>query len=216
MAELPTQPRVKVCGLRRIDDARLAVECGAFALGLIFHRPSPRFIEPADAAELVRGLRSTSASTPPVAGVFVDWELDDLRRVVDEVGLDVVQLHGRESPNYAAELTGVEVWKALRVGPDFDPSRLADYPPPVRILLDTYRKGREGGTGEVFDWDVARRCQEERPIILAGGIRPENAADAVRVVRPWALDASSGVESAPGVKDAARLRALFDAVCAAS
>jgi phosphoribosylanthranilate isomerase len=205
--------RVKICGIRRFEDAELAIELGAWAIGLIFHRASPRWIEPDEARRLVARVRELSRGRSVlVAGVFVDWGLGELQGIVESVGLDIVQLHGSEPPDYAAAVEAREVWKAFRVGPDFDPKRIDEYGDCERILLDTFRPGLEGGTGAAFDWSIARGIDPARSIILAGGLGPENVGDAIALVHPFAVDVSSSVESAPGVKDARRLQALFAAL----
>ncbi len=203
--------RVKVCGIRRREDAELAVDLGAWALGFIFHPPSPRAIEPADAAAIVRELPIGVEKV----GVFVDRDREEVERIAREVGLSLVQLHGRESPEYCAAVTGARVLKALRVGKEFDPALVEKYTR-WAILLDTYRPGLPGGTGETFDWTVARDIGRTTPVLLAGGLGPENVAEAIRTAAPLGVDVSSGVESAPGVKDHDRLRKLFDEVRAAS
>lgn len=207
---------VKICGIRRLEDALLSLEEGAWALGFIFHRPSPRFIEPADAAALLSKIRERSDAEFRAVGVFVDWALDELNEVVREVGLDAAQLHGSEGPGYAASVEAAEVWKAFRVGPDFEASRQADYPPKMRVLLDGWSPTEAGGTGEVFDWSIARTCQESRPVFLAGGIDADNLAAAIAEVRPFGIDVSSGVESSPGIKDGEMLRRLFNEARACS
>ena len=187
---------VKICGIRRLDDALLSLGEGAWALGFIFHRPSPRFIEPVDAAALLSKIRERSGAEFRAVGVFVDWDLDELNAVVREVGLDAAQLHGAEAPGYAASVEAAEVWKAFRVGPDFEAGA--------------------GGTGEVFDWSIARACQESRPVFLAGGIDAGNIAAAIAEVRPFGIDVSSGVESSPGIKDGELVRRLFSEARACS
>lgn len=198
---------VKVCGIRRYEDARLALDEGAWALGFVFHRPSPRYIDPAEAGAIVRRLpRETLA-----VGVFVDWAAEELREAVRAARLRGVQLHGREDLAYA-RATGCElVIKALRTSPDFRPSSVLEYPG-CRILLDAFAPSAPGGTGTRADWTVARAAAALAPILLAGGIGPENAAEAARAVRPAGIDVSSGIEAAPGVKDPEKVRALFRAL----
>jgi phosphoribosylanthranilate isomerase len=207
---------VKICGIRRLDDALLSLGEGAWALGFIFHRPSPRFIEPVDAAALLSKIRERSGAEFRAVGVFVDWDLDELNAVVREVGLDAAQLHGAEAPGYAASVEAAEVWKAFRVGPDFEASRPDDYPSKMRVLLDGWSPTEAGGTGEVFDWSIARACQESRPVFLAGGIDAGNIAAAIAEVRPFGIDVSSGVESSPGIKDGELVRRLFSEARACS
>lgn len=195
---------VKICGITRYDDARLALDLGAWAIGLIFYPPSPRAITPDRARALLAKLpRSTLA-----VGVFVDSPLEEVNEIAERIGLRGVQLHGGEPPEYAAAVKAEEVIVAFRVQPGFDPSQIREYRG-RRILLDAYREGVPGGTGATFDWSVARAVQEKTPIILAGGLTPDNAAEAIRTVRPEGIDLSSGLESRPGEKDPEKLRRLF-------
>jgi len=207
--EIAEVQRIKICGIRRLPDALAALEEGAWALGFIFHRPSPRYIEPQAARELLETLRRIASREFLAVGVFVDWPLEELQAAVDLAGLDVAQLHGQESAEYASKVRAKETWKALRVGEQFDPDSIQEWSDVDRVLLDTYRKGTPGGTGETFDWEVARTVQESPPIVLAGGLGPENVIRAIEEVGPDALDVSSGVESAPGEKDLLQLRELF-------
>ena len=201
---------VKVCGIRRLDDALVAVDSGAWALGFIFHRASPRCINPEDAARIIERLPGEVLTV----GVFVDYPIDELNDVVRQAGLGAAQLHGAESPEYAREVEASTIIKAFRVGEEFDVARLEPYQD-CSFLLDTYRPGQAGGTGETFDWEIAQRVGEKAPVILAGGLGPDNVREAIRVARPQAVDVSSGVESAPGVKDPAAIRRLFEAVAKA-
>jgi len=189
--------RVKICGITNLEDALFAVEAGADALGFVFYGNSPRYISPKDA-------RSVISELPPfvtTVGVFVDEEAGRVREIAAGAGLGVVQLHGSERPDYCANM-GLSVIKALRVREERDILEMASYNV-AAFLLDTYKKGQMGGTGEVFDWDVAVKAVGEgkRPVILSGGLSPDNVAGAVNKVRPYAVDVSSGVESKPGVKD---------------
>lgn len=197
-------PRVKICGICRYEDARLALDEGAWALGLIFHRPSPRSIEPDRARDLVQRLPRDTLTI----GVFVDRSPRDVQAIVDSVGLAGVQLHGSESP---ADLRAIRAdlrLKAFRVGPDFDASVVDRYPDAL-VLLDTYRPGQEGGTGVTFDWSLARYVASRRQVVLSGGLGPDNVVAALTELRPYALDVSSRLESAPGKKSPERLRELF-------
>ena len=216
--------RIKVCGICRLQDACQASELGAWAIGFIFHPGSPRFIEPAAAAELLWELRRheshrerlRSGHRVRAVGVFVDRPADEVAQVARAVNLDVAQLHGDESRRFIDELRGqsdveeLEIWKAFRVGDGFDSTLVEELPSGVRPLLDTLRPGQEGGTGETFDWELVRDLASQRQVILAGGIGPENVVDAVRAVRPWAIDASSRLELSPGVKSPDRVRQLFE------
>jgi phosphoribosylanthranilate isomerase len=197
---------VKICGITREQDARLAVSLGATAIGFICWRSSPRYVAPAD------GARIADVLPPSVrrVGVFVNADRDEIERVAREIGLDTVQLHGDESPELARDL-GWPVIRALSldaIGTSDVLERWAKVP----ILLDAHDPVRHGGTGRTIDWDRAAQVARSREVILAGGLRPETIAEAVTRVRPAGVDISSGVESAPGIKDESRLRALFDAL----
>jgi len=192
--------RVKICGITQPEDAGAAVEAGADALGFVFVPGTPRFVTVEQAAAVVRAL-------PPFVskvGLFVDAPLNEIRETVRVVGLDTIQLHGAETPQFCEALRGVATrLKAFRVR---GPETLGDvnrYEGTVEAyLLDAYVPGIAGGTGATFDWELAVAARElERPLILAGGLTPETVANAVRRVRPYAVDVSSGVERAPGRKD---------------
>jgi phosphoribosylanthranilate isomerase len=144
-------------------------------------------------------------------GVFVDAPLEEVNRAVARIGLKAVQLHGAETPEYAARVKAERVIKAFRVGPGFDDARIDDYPECL-ILLDAHVEGVPGGTGRAFEWDLARKAWERAPIILAGGLNPDNVEEAIRAVKPMAVDVSSGVEARPGEKDPNKLRMLFQAI----
>jgi phosphoribosylanthranilate isomerase len=201
--------KVKVCGITNLADALASVEAGADALGFNFYAGSPRYIAP-EAARLI------IARLPPAVlcvGVFVNEDsAATVARMADGAGVSAVQLHGDESPEYCAELGEHEVIKALRVGKDFEPEEATRYPARA-ILLDAYNAGARGGTGETFDWTLARQTRGVvEQLYLAGGLTPENVAGAIAAVAPYAVDVCSGVESAPGQKDAARVRAFVAAV----
>ncbi len=198
---------VKVCGIRRLEDALVAVQTGAWALGFIFHRPSPRYISPEAAALIIERLPGGVLTV----GVFVDYPVDELNEVVRRAGLAAAQLHGAESPEYAREVKAGTVIKAFRVGDEFDPSVVEPYRD-CDLLLDSLRSGRAGGTGEAFDWEIARRVGEHAPVILAGGLNPENVREAIRTARPQGVDVSSGVEVSPGVKDPEAIRRFFEKI----
>jgi phosphoribosylanthranilate isomerase len=200
---------VKVCGITNLADALAAIEAGADALGFNFYARSPRYIAPEEARRIIAELRA------PVlcVGVFVNEDsAATVARMADEAGVSAVQLHGDEPPEYCAALGGREVIKALRVGKDFAPGEAARYPA-RSILLDAYNARARGGTGETFDWTLARQTREVvAQLYLAGGLRPENVAGAIAAVAPYAVDVCSGVELAPGRKEAARVRAFVAAV----
>ncbi|MGA7562715.1 MAG: phosphoribosylanthranilate isomerase [Desulfobaccales bacterium] len=200
--------RIKICGITNLEDARLASELGADALGFIFHPASPRRVAPEAAREIIRQL-------PPLVlsvGVFVDEEAAVVRELAASLGLDWVQLHGRESPEYCKSL-GRRVLKGFRIENESSLGALAAYRGAVQsFLLDTYKAGQAGGTGETFDWKLARRAQHFGPVVLAGGLTPANVARAIEVARLQAVDVASGVEAAPGKKDPEKLRAFFESV----
>ena len=199
---------VKICGITRAQDALQAVELGATAVGFVFWPSSPRRITPDAARSIVAQL---PASTLKV-GVFVDELQDEIERVADRVGLDQLQLHGQERPDFARALTRPCI-KAIGLGPGTDDALLAGWEG-MRVLLDAHDPVRRGGTGLQVDWVRAARIARRRDIILAGGLTAENIVDAVRAVRPAGVDVSSGVERAPGIKDERRMAALFDALAA--
>lgn len=199
--------RVKVCGITRLEDAMLAAELGAAALGFVFWPQSPRFVDPEIAASIVRALpRAITA-----VGVFVDQPMDDVQRLAQAVGLSAVQLHGHESLDYAARLMQ-PVIKAVAVDERFAAESLDELPLEITVLLDAHDPVRRGGTGRTIDWRAAAYAAARRPIFLSGGLTPSNVADAIARVRPYGVDLSSGVESSPGIKDPVKLRALFAAV----
>jgi phosphoribosylanthranilate isomerase len=206
-----TRTRVKVCGLTRSSDAGLAIQLGADALGVVLWDGSPRAIDAAAAAALFRGL-------PPGVvrvGVFVNASPAAVAAAVGAIGLDAVQLHGDEDPlDFLA--VGAAVIKATPLETDDATARALAWPGEVTVLVDASDPVRRGGTGTRADWDRARRLAKSRPVILAGGLTPGNVGEAIAAVRPWGLDVSSGVEDAPGVKDAERLARFFDAVGSAN
>ncbi len=198
--------RVKICGITRADDAAAAVEAGAAAIGFVFWPESPRFVDPYRA-------RAIAATLPPFVtpvGVFVNQPVEYVRRVASLVRLGAVQLHGDETPEYAAGLP-MPIVKAIAVGAAED-GRLALWPSPTMVLLDVHDPVKRGGTGRTIDWGAAAAIAATRRVFLAGGLTPDNAADAIARVRPYGIDVSSGVEKAPGVKDHQRVRALFEAL----
>ena len=203
--------RVKICGVRSVDEAQAAIDLGADALGFNFWPRSPRYISPKDARDVI-------AELPPVAafiGVFVDEESERIIDIASRVGLSGVQLHGDESPEFCRSLGSVKIIKALRVGRDFDANLISDYGASA-ILLDARIEGNYGGTGHSFDWEVAIAAKQFAPIILAGGLTAGNVGDAIKRVHPLAIDVCSGVESEPGRKDIEKMRAFMSAVMAAN
>jgi phosphoribosylanthranilate isomerase len=200
--------RIKICGITSIEDAEAAVEAGADALGLVFYSGSPRYVTLEQAVEISAIL---PASIQRV-GVFVDAEEGFVRERMEAVGLDTVQFHGGETPEYCGRFGTVDVWKAFRVEGPESLSSLPAYET-AAWLLDSHVRGIAGGTGARFNWDLAVEAKRHgRPIVLAGGLTPENVGEAVQKVRPWGVDVSSGVERAPGRKIAARMKAFVEAV----
>ena len=194
---------VKICGITRLEDAEAAVAAGAGAIGFIFWPKSPRFIDPHRA-------RKIAAALPPLVtavGVFVNQPIAHVNGVASLVRLGAVQLHGDETPEFAAAVT-TPVIKALSIGA----ANVRAWPARVRLLLDVHDPVSRGGTGRTIDWTAAADLASQREILLAGGLTPDNVAAAVARVRPFGIDVSSGVERAPGIKDHQRLRALFEAV----
>jgi len=202
--------KIKFCGITRLDDAELAVGAGAWAIGLIFWPHSPRRVELGAAAEIAAAVKRRAE----VAGVFVNATLDHVAQTADGVGLTMLQFHGDEGPAYCAEAarrTGAKVIKAARVRSRADVQALASFHTDYH-LLDSYTAGVPGGTGETFSWDIARAHRSRVPVILSGGLTPDNVADAIAAVHPYAVDVASGVELSPGRKDPDKLRAFAAAV----
>jgi phosphoribosylanthranilate isomerase len=195
--------RVKVCGITRLEDAELAVELGAWALGFILWPGSARAVDPGVAAGLARRLRRRVQ----IAGVFVNASLDEIAQAADAIGLTHVQLHGDEGPAFASaagQRTGARVIKAARIASGADVQALERFHTDYHLL--------DGAGGVPFDWSLVARRRSKVPVILAGGLTPENVAAGIEAVSPWAVDTASGTEASPGVKDPARLEAFFAAV----
>jgi phosphoribosylanthranilate isomerase len=202
-------PEVKICGVTNVDDAELAAAGGAWAIGLVFHPPSPRRCELDVAAEIGAAMKRRTE----VVGVFVNAPIDEVAQVAEAAGLSIVQLHGDEGPSYCDEVrrrTGLRVIKAARVRDISSVRGLSAYGTAFH-MLDAHAPGQFGGTGESFDWVLAAGHGGELPLILSGGLTPENVADAVELVKPFAVDVASGVEAEPGRKDPEKLRRFFEA-----
>lgn len=196
--------RVKVCGISRVEDALLAAELGACAVGFVFWPQSPRFIDPYRAREIV-------AALPPCVspvGVFVNQPVDYVTGVAKLLNLAAVQLHGDEAVETYAR-SAHRVIKAVPVSGLFDAASVDAIPGGVTVLLDAHDPVKRGGTGRAIDWSAASRVARSRRTILSGGLNAQNVRSAVETVQPYAIDVSSGVEAAPGIKDAARLRDFF-------
>lgn len=186
--------RIKICGITNLEDALQAVACGADALGFVFFEKSPRCVSPEQAREIISRL-------PPLVttvGLFVNEDPQTIRDTAEFCQLDRVQLHGDESPDDCV-LPPLKVIKALRVKDAASLTQADEYP--VDLLLDAWSDQVYGGSGHCFDWQLARELAARRPIILAGGLRPDNVAEAVATIKPYAVDVSSGVELSPGRKD---------------
>lgn len=202
--------RVKICGITSVEDARLAVEAGADALGLVFYPPSPRNVSPQQAAEIARAVSPFAVLT----GLFVDAHPAQVEAVLDQVPLNLLQFHGNENAPYCRQFHRPYI-KALRMKPELDPlEAMAAFPDARGILLDAYRKGVPGGTGDTFDWQRVPQGSG-RQIVLAGGLNPQNVAAAIAEAQPDAVDVSGGVEAAPGRKDAAKVHEFIRAARAA-
>jgi phosphoribosylanthranilate isomerase len=215
-------PNVKICGITRLEDAELAVELGAWAVGMVFYEPSPRRCSQEQALRIAAALRRRVE----LCGVFVNAPLEEVERTSEEVGLSVVQLHGDEGPAFcleAARRTGAKVIKAVQVAGEWDIRDVERFHTDYH-LLDAHAKagadgkvgasgqagrGLRGGTGETFEWDLLAGRRSAVPLILSGGLGPANVAEAIATVRPFAVDSASGTEAAPGRKDPQKLREFF-------
>ncbi len=196
--------KLKVCGITSIEDARAAVECGAEYLGFNFYPQSPRYLAPATARAIIEQLPAGIVTV----GIFVNEAApEDVIGILQSSGVRMAQLHGDETPDYCAQVGAERVIKALRAGADFDPRSVLDYPA-WAILLDAFDAKLYGGTGKTANWAAARAAAKLTRVFLAGGLSPGNIVAAVRVVEPFAVDVNSGVESAPGRKDARQLNSL--------
>lgn len=201
---------VKICGITRPEDAELAVSLGAWAIGLIFHEPSPRAVDVTTAAEIGAEYKRIAE----VAGVFVNRPLEEVAELADVCSLSIVQLHGDEGPVYADELrrrTGLKIMKSARVRDAASLQALNAFRHVDYHLVDAHHPDLFGGTGETFDWELLRGRRSKVPLVLSGGLTPENVADAIRATHPWGVDSASGTEASPGVKDPAKVQAFIRA-----
>ena len=196
---------VKICGLTTVDDAVRCIEAGADSIGLNFWPRSPRYVDIPTAREIVQSLKDRAATV----GVFVDFTPEQVREILQETGIQWAQLHGDEPPEWVAELLPM-AYKAIGVK-DGSAIELARRYPGEHLLLDASVPGMPGGTGRTFDWDIAATVAKERKLTLAGGLNPDNVADAIQAVNPFRVDVASGVESAPGQKDQAKIQAFITA-----
>ncbi|MBI4195496.1 MAG: phosphoribosylanthranilate isomerase [Betaproteobacteria bacterium] len=198
---------VKICGITRVEDALTAARAGAHAIGLVFFGPSPRYVPPERAGEIVRAL-------PPfitAVGLFVDAPAAEVRATIAAARVGLLQFHGGEDAEFCRQFD-LPYLKAVRVRAGVNLLQYAaEYHDAKALLLDTFVEGVHGGTGTVFDWQLIPRALP-LPIILSGGLNPDNVTDAIRTVRPWAVDVSSGVEASQGIKDAAKIAAFMSGV----
>jgi len=209
--------RVKICGITRLEDARLAIELGADALGFNFYEKSPRCLVPADAGKILRKLPALVSTV----GIFVNWDSASIIALAKSLRLSAVQLHGDESAAITTECARhFPVIKAFRAGSKFQLSQFRIHSAAASFLMDAatseMKSKNYGGTGRPADWKIAKRAAEKYPILLAGGLTPENIAEAIFTVRPYAVDVASGVESRSGLKDSGKLRAFFFEVARAN
>jgi phosphoribosylanthranilate isomerase len=201
--------KVKVCGMTNLDDAEHAASHGAWAIGLIHPRESPRYVRPDVAEEIGAALKRRCE----IAGVFVNSTLDEVIEAADRENLTLLQFHGEEGPSFCVEAgrrTGAKVIKAMRIKSAAD-VRAAEALRTDFHLFDAYWHGLHGGTGQSFDWDLVAKRRSKVPMILAGGLTAENVADAIVLVRPFGVDVVSGVEAGPGRKDQAKVEAFLEA-----
>ena len=198
---------VKICGITGIEDALAAARCGAHAIGLVFYRPSPRYVAPDRGGDIIRAL-------PPfvtAVGLFVNAPAREVREVLAQAPVSLLQFHGAEAPAFCRQF-GLPYMKAVRVRAGVDLLQYAhDYHDAKALLLDAFVDGARGGTGETFDWSLIPRTLP-LPIVLSGGLNADNVTEAIRAVRPWAVDVSSGVEAEKGIKDAAKIAAFMSGV----
>ncbi len=194
---------VKICGITSFNDAIMATNYGASALGFIFYEKSPRYINP----EILKTWISNVPSSIKKVGVFVNKDVDKVNKIAEELNLGMVQLHGDESPEYCNQMIR-PVIKVFRVNKKFDSIMLNNYQV-ATFLFDTYNKENHGGTGESFDWQSILQLNTETPVILSGGLNADNVLEGIEVVKPSAVDVNSGVETAPGKKDEEKIKNLF-------
>ena len=194
---------LKICGITSHKDAKIAVNYGASAIGMIFFQGSPRYVDP----EKVKSWISDIPKNVKKVGVFVDEKIENIHNIARELKLDFIQLHGAESSEYCDKMIK-PVIKVFRVGDDFDSTVLNDYQV-AAFLFDTYQKGKPGGTGENFNWELIAELKTDTPIILSGGLNSVNILNGINVVNPSAVDVNSGVEFAPGIKDERKVENIF-------
>lgn len=198
---------VKICGITNSQDALAALECGAAALGFIFYPPSPRYLKPADAKKIIASLPNKLVKI----GVFVNEKPEEIKKVMEYCSLDMIQLHGDESPEYCNQFPASSIIKAFALKNDDDVNQALNYNV-AAILIDSRHAGLYGGTGKTSNWEMARRIKDKKPLVLSGGLNAENIAEAMKTIAPNALDINSGVEESPGIKDYKKLRQIFEII----
>ena len=205
----PTSPKVKICGITNLEDARVAVEAGADALGFLFYRKSPRYVEWKVVKQIITEL-------PPFilpVGIFVNEEAKSVRDLMDDCGLGLAQLHGDETPAFCESL-GRPVLRGIRLRDRGSFFALAEWKGRIGVrgfVVDAFSDSAYGGTGQTADWNLAAEAAKAAPILLAGGLTSENVEEAIRTVAPYGVDVSSGVEASPGKKDPAKVQAFIRA-----
>ncbi|MBQ0812170.1 phosphoribosylanthranilate isomerase [Roseovarius sp.] len=203
--------RVKICGITRVEDAQIAVAAGTHSLGFVFYEPSPRYIEPYMAAEIISAIPPFVTTT----ALFVDADSAYVREVIAMTKVDLLQFHGEEPPEYCEQFDRPYI-KALRMKPGIDLIQQAEYYSSARaMLLDAYKPGIPGGTGESFEWSMIPDALRPH-IILAGGLTPDNVMQAIQKVMPYAVDISGGVEASKGIKDIHKIKYFFEEVARAN
>lgn len=198
---------IKICGITNIEDACFAAASEADAIGFIFHPPSPRYVTP----EIVKGIIKELPDAITTVGVFVNMDSEEVKRIMTLCSLDMVQLHGAESPAFCSQFPSAQVIKALALRGEDDLAPLSQYPVKA-MLVDAYDPERHGGTGEKADWALAAKVKEHHPLILAGGLSLTNIREAIKAVAPGAVDINSGVEIAPGHKDHIKVKEIIELV----
>ncbi len=199
--------QVKICGITNTEDALAAVHCGAAALGFICYPPSPRYIKPDDVKKIINALPKKVVSV----GVFVNETSETIEKIMAHCGLDMIQLHGDESPEFCRDLPLSSIIKAVELKKETDINRAFNYDV-AAILVDSRHAGLFGGTGKKSNWDLASRFKSKKPFILSGGLNAENIAEALKTVVPDALDINSGVETSPGKKDHKKMDHIFKVI----
>jgi phosphoribosylanthranilate isomerase len=199
--------QVKICGTTNKEDALCAARFGAAALGFIFYPPSPRYIKPVDAKEIIDVLPEKVIRV----GVFVNDKSEEIKKVMEMCSLDMIQLHGDETPEYCRQFPASMILKAMELKNDDDINRALDYDVSA-ILVDARHAGLYGGTGKKSNWDLACRLKDKKPLILSGGLNTDNIAEALKTVSPAAVDINSGVEELPGKKDHKKLACILDII----